>query len=221
MRGRGLLSRAGHARSVGPRPDPSCGLSSTHLGFHPRDRVFERHRPRDANPLHEATSQLRQHRVGFWRFNTFGKHFKPELFGHGHDRGYQFALILVPLNARHKAAVDLEPGDREAPDIRDRSMPSSKIIQINAAAQFGEPCDIACDDVVVALRHDRFQNLDTKAFRQDVKTVELPADPIHQLWVAQFRAGKVDPNGVRHQPGPIPRPQRCKSMKQHGLTKTP
>ncbi len=70
-------------------------------------------------------------------------------------------------------------------------MTVAKIIQINPAAQRTQPDDVSGHGFVRTIRDDGFKNLNAKPIRGQIKTVQFPADFVHQRGIAQFIAGEI------------------------------
>ncbi len=186
------------------------------MGSDPVEGLVKGHRPSDAKALHVIAAQLRQQRVFAHGFDAFGQRFQSQPFGHGQDRAQQPVLIGIAVGLGHKGPVDLDARYREAADRRDRGVAGAEIVQIDTAAQFRQPGDIAGNDVV-AVGHDRFQHLDREPVRGQVEPVQFPANPVQQSGVAQFGGGEVDAD-LRHvDTGAIPRLERGKGVVEDDL----
>lgn len=108
------------------------------MGTDPSFDLLFGHWASDSETLDMAATKCVEHLVLSCRFNPFSKSFKPEPFGHRKDRGNHFLLFAVLVYTRDKASVDLDPFDAVAADRSDRSVPGSKIIEIQAATQFSQ-----------------------------------------------------------------------------------
>ena len=61
--------------------------------------------------------------------------FDPKVFCHGEDCIYNLLLVRTPVSPRDERAVYFDPAHAELMDSPDRSMPCSKIIKIDSAAE--------------------------------------------------------------------------------------
>ena len=153
------------------------------------------------------------------RFDAFSQGLKAQPFGHRQDGRDDLLLFAVFVNARDKAAVDLDPAQREAADIGDRRVTRAEIIKINAAAQRRQGRDIANHHIIVGLGDNGFQNFHRQPIWGQVEPIQFPFDLFGQLRVAKFRRREIHGNAGHRQPGLVPAHERGKCVVQHHFAK--
>ena len=99
-------------------------------------------------------------------------------------------------------------------------MTGAEIVQINAAAQFGQSSDIGHHHVIVGFSDHGFQNLDGQARRGKVKPIQLPFQFVGQTRAAQFGFGKIHRDCRDAKACLVPPGQRRKRVVQHHLGQT-
>ena len=148
--------------------------------------------------------KLCQHGLFAGCFDPFGHRFQAKPFRQRKNGRADPLLAGVFVDPRHKAAVDLQTPQGEAPDIGKRGLTGAEIIQIDPAAHVGQRRDVAHDHVIVRLGNDRFQNFNRQPPRLQMKAVQRPSDPFRQLRTAQFLGREIDRHMRDGQPGLVP-----------------